>query len=288
AGSMSLHVQAARDVVQKIAQPLALSIEEAAAGIIRIAEEHMAGALRVVSVQRGFDPKDFALLCFGGAGGLHACALADQLGIGSVIFPVGSGAFSALGMLVGKRQSELSRSRRLALTAPDILDQLALMIDQLKVDAKKQLAGLELSFDTRLDLCYAGQGFHLSLPYQNDMQLLQQQFEDEHEASYGHRLQRPVEVMTVRLTAYADSEDMPWKMLKNTDQPPVSCASSHVYDVGDVPHYQRDELRPNHQIFGPALVLEDTATLWLDQGWKLEVSTHGHLILNRIISDSAS
>lgn len=281
AGNLPLDVEAARQAIAPVAQALGLSVEEAALGIIRIAEEHMAGALRVVSVQRGHDPETFSLLCFGGAGGLHACALAEHLGMQKVVLPVGSGAFSALGMLAGRRQGEFSRSHPFLLHGDEESYEMMQLFEGLKQDAAEQMPELDLNYLYQVDMRYQGQGFHLTLPFRQDIKALIDAFEVAHEKAYGHRLKRPVEMMTLRLTAYAETPELAWQQLGAAESGAEPCATSLVYNMGEVPHYARGELLCGHRISGPALVLEDTATLWLPEGWQLVVSEHGHLLLER-------
>lgn len=279
AGNLPLNLEAARRVIAPIAERLQLSIQKAAEGIIRIAEEHMAGALRVVSVQKGHDPEQFSMLCFGGAGGLHACALAEQLGIRKVILPVGSGAFSALGMLAGRRQGEFSRSHRLLLKDESLLQTAGTIFTQLEREAMAQMPGLRLEYRYQLDMRYQGQGFHLTLPFTKSPEDLAIAFNDAHEAAYGHRLDRNIEIMTLRLTASADTPELSWQPLVKAESDVQAIGEAPVYGVGRVPLYERRSLLHGHRITGPALVLEDTATLWLPQGWSLMVSLYGHLLL---------
>jgi N-methylhydantoinase A len=110
-GRMRLDPDAARAALARLAQAMGLSIEEAALGVVRLADEHMARALRVISVQRGLDPRDFILTSFGGAGGLHVCALAEALGMTRALVPVHAGVLSALGMLVTPAGRTLTRTR---------------------------------------------------------------------------------------------------------------------------------------------------------------------------------
>jgi N-methylhydantoinase A len=283
AGTMRLDVQAARAVFSRYGKALGLSPEAAAQAVIEIAEEHMAGALRVVSVQRGFDPADFALLCFGGAGGLHACALAEKLAMRKVIAPLASGAFSAFGMLVGRQQSEFSRSRRMAVRDSATQQELEGLFRELQSAATRQMQGLQLSFERRVDMCYVGQGFHLSIDvlHDDDMSALTRRFEDAHQQAYGHALERPLEIMTARLTAFVDR---PSPLLPGLDACAGAAARagcSEVFGVGETPHFRRPDLRPGAVYAGPALVLEDTATLWLAEGWEMRVSAHGHLLLEK-------
>ena len=281
AGSLPLDLQAARKAIQKMAVDFDMQAEELAEGIIRVAEENMAGALRVVSVQRGHDPRKFSLLCFGGAGGLHACNLAEQLQTSQVIVPVASGAFSALGMLTGRRQCDLSKTRRMALIDPSSGQQLEKLFAELKAQAQARMPNLNLSFEYFADLRYAGQGFHLTLPHQPNVAAMQQDFETAHEQTYGHRLEQGIEIMTVRLTAFADTPTLEMPALTSASGPVQPHAQSMVCGIGNVPHYLRPHLYPGHELSGPALILENTATTWLPAGWNLEVSPHGHLILQQ-------
>lgn len=283
AGRMSLDMVAARRAIATLAQVLNTTVEEAALGVVRIAEEHMAGALRVVSVQRGHNPEDFALLCFGGAGGLHACALAEHLGMRRVILPLGSGAFSALGMLAGRRQGEFSRSRRFLLDGGFRAEAAETLFAQLKREAAEQMPDMQLDYRCQVDMRYQGQGFHLTLPFDRDTEALIAAFAVAHEKAYGHRLERAVEIMTLRLTAAADTPELAWQRLADAREDAVPGGASSLHGVGRVSHYRRDLLLSGHRIKGPALVMEETATLWLPGGWRLTVSEYGHLLLEREI-----
>jgi len=282
AGSLPLNLQVTRKVFERYGEKLGLSSEAAAEAVLAIAEEHMAGALRVVSVQKGFDPADFSLLCFGGAGGLHACALADKLSMRRIIVPVASGAFSALGMLAGRQQSEFSRSRQLSISNAGTTAILAQQFETLQSEAEKQMQGLTLQYERRVDMRYQGQGFHLTIDVMDDdLSGLVSRFEAAHLQAYGHSLERDVEIMTLRLTAFVDRATPALPQLQASDKAAEIAGSSDVYGVGRVPHYRRSDLRPGCEYIGPALVLEDTATLWLAEEWNMRVSEHGHLLLKK-------
>ena len=288
AGSMRLDREAAYAVFTQFGQSLGLSAEEAASAVIDIAEEHMAAALRVVSVQRGYDPADFSLFCFGGAGGLHACALAEKLSMSKVIVPLASGAFSALGMLLGKQQSEFSRSKRLALKNSATAEHMQQLFMQMQAEASDQMHGLELHFEHYVDMRYVGQGFHLTIACSDDLEQLKRDFEKAHVQAYGHQLNRDMEIMTVRLTAFVDRPMPELPELVATDQPAQATAYSEVYGVGHIAHVLRDDLKPGLFYEGPMLVLEDIATLWLAKEWRMQVSKHGHLLLQKMdVNDTA-
>lgn len=290
AGSLMLDRQAAAEAFGRYGRALGLTATQAAQAVIEIAEEHMAGALRVVSVQKGYDPGEFSLLCFGGAGGLHACALADKLSMRKVIIPVASGAFSALGMLAGRQQSEFSRTRCMSIGHSDTAAALTTLFGELRDEARLQMPGLPLGFERRVDMRYVGQGAHLliSLPEGEeavDMALLQKHFEQAHHQAYGHLLERPVEIITVRLTACVDHADLVWPEMRTVKNEALPFTVTDVYGAGAVdavPAYQRKALLPGMMLNGPALVLEDIATTWLPVGWQLQLSLHGHLLLEKI------
>ncbi|MDQ6970001.1 MAG: hydantoinase/oxoprolinase family protein [Mariprofundus sp.] len=303
AGSMRLDLAAAHAACAAYGKALDLSAEYAAQAIVEIAEQHMAAALRLVSVQRGHDPADFSLLCFGGAGALHACALAEKLGMRNVIIPLGSGAFSALGMVLGKQQSEFSRSRRLALADQHTPASLRELFAEMEAEAAQEMGGLQLNFEYAVDLRYVGQGFHLSIAWEpaghdlpgglsgvlsdglsGDLGDLAQRFETAHQQAYGHQLDRPIEIMTARLTAFVDRPVPVLPELEASAKAASAMAYSKIWlmDAGQssqAAHYRRRDIMPGVFYAGPALVLEDTATLWLAEGWQMHASKHGHLLL---------
>jgi len=286
AGNMPIDTGRAEQAVAGLGNEFGMNSVEMARGILRVAEEKMAGALRVVSVQRGYDPKNFALLCFGGAGGLHACSLAESLDIPDVVLPVASGAFSALGMLSSQRRCNVSQTHRIELNikhacaVKDITTEAERIFSRLEILARQRMPGLQPSIERAVDMRYRGQGFHLTIPYANNMDELVSHFTRAHAQAYGHTLGQAVEIMTLRLAATAKT-----KRIRLPELPPAASPlkpSGHANtEAGRTPHYRRDLLRPGHLLTGPALILEDTATLWLPPCWHLEVSPHGHLLLAR-------
>ena len=281
AGRMPLHRELALAACAQFGAPLGMNAEQAASAIIALANEHMLGALRVVSVQRGIDPADLALFCFGGAGGLHACALAEALGMQRIVLPLASGAFSALGMIVGKRQADLSQSRRIRLTDQRQAGaELEMIFTELEQRARQQLPDLSLQCSRSVDVRYAGQGFHLSLPY-DDIASLQQHFHQAHRQYYGHTLSQPVEVMTARLRAIADTPVLQWRPLAPQSGELSVSGTSEIYAIGQVSHYCREAMGAGAHLSGPALILEDTSTFWLHAGWHVRVDDYGHLIAER-------
>jgi len=281
AGNMPIDAAKAGQSVAELGKQFDMDTMDMARGIIRVAEENMAGALRVVSVQRGYNPKAFALLCFGGAGGLHACALAESLGTSKIILPVASGAFSALGMLAGQRQCNVSQTHRVVLTDKTAANKVKRIFTRLETQARQRMPGIKVSIERTVDIRYQGQEFHLTIPYVDNMDELAMQFTRAHSEAYGHTLKQPVEIMTLRLNAVADTEKVRLPELPPAASPIKPSGHSVISEAGKTLHYRREELRTEHKITGPALILEDTATLWLAADWQLAVSPHGHLILAR-------
>jgi len=165
-GNMSLDIAATKKAMEKLALELGCSPEEAAKGVIKLADEHMARALRVISIQRGIDPRPFALMTFGGAGGLHVCALAEALGIETAIIPVNSGVLSAFGMLAAPRSRELSRSLLGVLTSIPVeqIEQGFLsMVEQGQAELMAEGVMLnDITVNYSVDLRYVGQSYTLA------------------------------------------------------------------------------------------------------------------------------
>ncbi|WJW75760.1 hydantoinase/oxoprolinase family protein [Thiohalobacter sp. IOR34] len=282
-GSMRLDVEAARRALQRIASPLGLSVEAAAEGVLRIANEHMVRALRVISVERGLDPADFVLTSFGGAGGLHVCALAEALGVRRALVPVHGGVLSALGMLAAPRGRQLSRTlaRPLADCDPRHLQaQFAALIEQgSSALAAEGLAPEALQVERSLDLRYVGQSYTLNLPWQADPARLAEAFHAAHAVRYGHRLEAPVELVNLRVGLRGPRPGLRLGAPAVEMARPVR-ASLHGIG-GEVPVWPRATLAPGERLEGPALITESVSTTLLAPGWRAEVDAVGNLLLSR-------
>ena len=163
--------------------------------------------------------------------------------------------------------------------------QLQSLFAELEHEAALQMPGLALSFERRVDMRYAGQGFHLMIPLADgpaiNLPALAEQFCAAHDKVYGHRLARAVEIMTVRLTAFVARPELIWPPLPAAKSS-APCTMVEVHGAGEVCCYRREDLAAGSRIDGPALVIEDIATLWLPAQWRLQLSLHGHLLLERI------
>ena len=288
-GSMELDVSAARKAIESLANKLNLDIEKLAEGIVRLANEHMARALRVMSVQRGIDPRQLTLVSFGGAGGLHVCALAEALSMRQALVPVHAGVLSALGMLVAPRARYLSQ------TLNDLVDNIVdsdldKAIQAMFSPAKDALLqeGLEeqdLQTEPSVDLRYHGQSYTLNIPWMGKTKTVGQ-FHVEHERRYGHRLTQPVELVTVRVKVSGKSQtlkesDASLIVNKSKTTKVETAETITIYGIGQpVPVMHRDSLSARQIIIGPALITETVSTTFIQQGWQGEVDQVGNLALS--------
>ncbi|MDH3947360.1 MAG: hydantoinase/oxoprolinase family protein [Gammaproteobacteria bacterium] len=282
-GKMRLNVPAARHAMQSVAQPLGLSPEQAAEGVVRIANEHMAHALRVMSVQRGIDPRGLTLVSFGGAGGLHVCALAESLGMQQAMVPIHAGVLSALGMLVAPRSRQLSRTRIARLVSMPH-EQIDAVYAELEAQGRQELiaegvAGVEIEVRRSLDLRYEGQSYYLNLPW-NDISSCEEAFHRLHAERYGHELDLPVELVNLRVGLASRPTPLVLTSLS------VEASSSPYGQVSlygvEAPAavYARAGLVAGQQLTGPALITETISTTYLAPDWRCDVDSAGNLLLS--------
>jgi N-methylhydantoinase A len=283
-GHMRLDEAAARAAVARVAQPLGLSLEAAAAGIISVANEHMVRALRVMSVQRGVNPGELTLTCFGGAGGLHVCALAEALGMHRALVPVQAGVLSALGMLVAPRARYLSHTlNRLLVQVDD--EALQSEIDALAAQGRAALieegvaeAGIEVV--PSVDLRYRGQSYAINLPWRGGRSTAED-FHARHETLYGHRLHQPVELVTLRAKIRSAGTAIPLaSAARSARQAEPALVRLAGIDT-PVPVHSRDDLVAGLSLEGPALIIETVSTTFVAPGWTCRLHDSGSLLLSR-------
>lgn len=285
-GKMALDVKAAEKSLTKLAESLGSGMLAAARGVIALANEHMARALRVISVQRGYNPRDFTLCCFGGAGGLHVCALAESLGMNRALIPANGGVFSAYGMLVAPPQRQLSRTLQAPLATMDhshLNTALAELATKGEAQLRSEGAAGALSTVCSLDLRYQGQSFYLNLPYEAGASAssLTAAFHDAHEQAYGHAMNLPVELVNIRIAVTAKAPPLPQPQATPQDEPPVNAQHVELVDLGFTQICQRETLPVNEIVTGPAIVCERVATTLVAHGWHAHQDHYGHLHLNK-------
>ena len=282
-GEMQLDLGAARQALQTVAERLDLSLEQAAEGVIRIANEHMAHALRVMSVQRGIDPRALTLVSFGGAGGLHVCALAESLGMRQALVPMHAGVLSALGMLVAPRSRQLSRTHIVRLAEINEA-QIVTVLTELGNQGRAELyaegvAQADIELQPSLDLRYEGQSYYLNLPWQQDLVACERAFHRYHLERYGHELDLPVELVNLRLGLRAAAPALKLKPLADA-APGVPHDTISLYGVAQAAAvFARQDLAAGQQLRGPALITETVSTTYLAPGWECRVDASGNLLL---------
>ena len=286
-GGLSLNKEAVMPAMKSLATQLELtSAEQVATGIIQIANEHMSGALRVISVQKGHDPKDFVLVCFGGAGGLHVCDLADSLKMRSALVPIHAGVLSALGMLTAKPGRQLSKTLAVLL-AEQSVSGLEHEFHHLANQGMAALLAEGLSKDSiqiikSLDLCYQGQSFTLNIEWKEDIDQAIKEFHQQHKQRYGHHLDIPVELINVRSRVCSQTPTFHIPQL-TTDKPAQPREHTRIYGTEKpVAIWWRDDLVFDQQIIGPAIVMETVSTTFIDSGWECRVDQIGNLLLKKI------
>lgn len=282
-GSMALDLAAAQRALGTLGDALGISMIEAASGVIRLANEHMSRALRVISIEKGYDPADFTLCCFGGAGGLHVCELAAALGMRRALIPCNGGVLSAFGMLVAPRQRQLSRTLNVPLDSAcqqRINTELAQLeshgCDELLAEG---VAAAGIRAQSSLDLRYQGQTFTLNIPWADCPEAAARAFHRHHELSYGHRLDHPIEVVNVRLAVAAavEAPSLPTPVLRQ-----AQTITSLVTGIPQpVEHIERDAMVPDRIYDGPLLITEPVATSFVEPGWQGLRDAFGNLHLSR-------
>ncbi len=291
-GGMKLDAAAARAAVAAVADQIRKTPEEAALAIVRILNNNMVGALRSVLTERGLDPRDFALMAFGGAGPVHVSDLMVEAGIPEGLVPNFPGQFSAFGFLMTDARIDLERTAQMTSYAFD-LDRANRVKSELSAEATESLKAQGYQRDIRLTCAfearYFGQNHELEIPVAFDRftpETIERMWDDFHAihlARFNFNIPgEKIETVTLKVTAFAVNEhpELP-HVAPATEPPPVRTRRPVVYEAGalDTPVYDRDTLRAGHSINGPALVEEAASVTVLRPGQRLTVDTWGNLRL---------
>ncbi len=241
-----------------------LSVDEFSAGVVRVVNANMEKAIRVVSVERGHDPRQFALVAFGGAGAMHACELAVSLRIPKVIVPAYPGALSALGILISdvvKDQSRTVLIRAQKLPKDDLDKIFAELHKEVEAELSKEDWKGSAAFERSVDVRYRGQGYEINVPYGDDMLA---SFHSEHQRRYGHSSpEHEVELVTVRLRARVASPEKLENMKIETGAGKLQASVASVWFAGKrvkTKVWPRDQLKAGRRYRGPAIITEYSAT----------------------------
>ncbi len=278
-GHMTVDVDAARRAFAPLAAAMQTDVETVAAGALAIATEHMAQALRVISLYRGHDPRAYALCCFGGAGGLHVCDLAEALGMQRAVVPEMAGVLSALGMLAAPREYVLTHSVNQP-WPPDeqTRSRMRELRETLVETGRRRLGHPEAEVRVRLHLRYVGQTHALVVPA-DDWSAVSERFREAHQSAYGFVMNRPIECVSMEVAVREASPSLTWPVTVVPGRTP-QFQTVHG-QARPVPVWPRQALAPGQTLSGPAIVTDAVGTLWLKPGWILARHALGHLQLRR-------
>jgi N-methylhydantoinase A len=280
-GEVVLRRDLSEKALNALGKKVGLNAEETALGIVRVADAEMVRALRVISVERGLDPRDFALLAFGGAGGMHACTLAEELGMSTVLVPRAGGVLSALGLAISDLRRDYVRPHLADLAEVKAAEMKGVFEDM--ESAAKDLEGPEHT--RRADLRYRGQSFELTVEAEKpfEVEKLEERFHAAHEQRYGYRMEdEPVELVNLRLIA-----TVPIEKPELEESPPEGDAERErrEADFGgewiEVPILDRERMGKGSEVEGPAIVEFKESTCVVRPGWRGAVDGVGTLVLEK-------
>ena len=296
-GAMKLDAAAARKAVETVGKKLGRSAEETALAMVRIANNNMVGALRSVLIERGLDPRDFALLAFGGAGPLHINDLMDDAGIPSGIVPNYPGQFSAFGFIMtdarvdAMRTVQMTSKRFDQARATEVLQSL---VSSGLEDLKAQGYTKNIEVHRSVELRYLGQNYELEVPIPFDRfdatttPKVWEAFHQLHQARFGFNIPREIiEVITIKATVVSLTEKPAFKTIgkgsgaKPVGKRPITFTSGTV----ETPVYDRGALKEGDAITGPAVVEEPASVTVLNPGRKLKVDAYGNLLIGKLAGE---
>lgn len=295
-GDMEIRKDLAVKAIKPIADALGVSVKRAAAGIIDIVNENMYGALRLVSVEQGYDPRDFALIGFGGAGPLHANALGRLMNSWPVIIPPGPGVLCAYGDVTTRVRDEASRTfiRRFANTSPAELTKIYknLEAQALKTLEKEGVPKKDRTLTYQADIRYSGQGLQLTVDFKladlksKGLSVIGDPFDEMHKQLFTFALDADKEIVNLRAVAQGKSAEIEARKLpKSGSRKPAAAAivgTSKVYMDGkdmEATLYRRDQLKAGNKVQGPAVVLEMDSTTVILAGHTGNVDEYGNILI---------
>ena len=297
-GEMGLQADAAHDgVAERCARPLGMDPVECAHGIVEIANAAMTNALRIITVRRGYDPRDIAMVAFGGAGPLHANRLCEEMNIPLLIVPPSPGTASALGLLVTELRHEFSQTNIMRRGHEDI-EAINRQFELMETAGgaaltRDGLAGADIVFVRQIETRYAGQSFELAIECgpglltHADLDAVHEAFHAEHRRTYGHGYpQEPTELVNFRTTAIGKIAKPRLREIAITETPASSARkarrSVHFRRAGgfvETDIYDRVKLGAGHHFSGPAVIEEMDATTVIEPGYQVEVDSFGNLLV---------
>ncbi|MEO0607945.1 MAG: hydantoinase/oxoprolinase family protein [Pseudomonadota bacterium] len=296
-GAFKLDREAAKAAVQTVADALGLNVYQAAAGIIDIVNENMFGALRMISVQQGYDPRDFALMGFGGAGSLHSNAVAKLMGSWPVIVPRSPGVLCAVGDATTQARAEASRShskRRSDTSSQEIAGVLQEMGNAVREELENDgAASGDITIKFQADVRYHGQAFEIPMDIEFDsfatggLETLVEAFDAEHKRMFTFNMDAEHEVVNLRAIALGKALELPAIEIETGNGDPTGAVvrDHQIYMNGDMMPakiYDRDRLKAGDIISGPAIVVEMDSTALIHAGCQALVDQFGNIIINLV------
>ena len=282
--------QASAAIGDRIARPLGLSLHAAARGVLAIVENNMLGAIRIVSVERGHDPRGFTLVAFGGAGPLHGCALADLLGITRVLIPPAPGVLCAEGLLGAELKAGFSRTllRRDPVPAAEIEAAFAdLTRRAMAWLAEEDVEAADRRVLRRVSLRYAGQGSELVVPWTDSIEAAEAAFVQAHRQAFGFTLEAPCELVTADVEA-TGALPGPAPVSLAPDRGTAAWTTTKLFlpdGPRQVPLIAREALGAGARFCGPAILTQLDSTTLVPAGWAGEVLAAGSLLLRRATAE---
>ena len=292
---LMLDKEAAFSVLDRLGRSIGISAYEAASGVIRVANAVMERALRRISVERGYDPRKYTLVPFGGAGSLHACALAELLGIEKIFIPRYPGVLSAVGLAMANSTFEISQA---------VLEQIQYVVDQpekLERITDEMATTVRHAFHSDssglrirawLDLRYAGQSYELEVPLElpvcpRSILHTQNEFHKEHMRRFGYNMEeRALEVVTIRMQGERMSAKPEWTPGTIGSGEPENTAFCDVWIEGEgmrpVPCVEREALLPGKKLIGPLIVVQYDTTILVNAQWEMSTDVHRNILLWRM------
>jgi len=294
-GTLALKPELARAAIaSKIAGPLGMTVEEAALGIHRVVNAQMTEGIRLVSIRQGFDPRNFALVPLGGGGGVHAAALADDLGITRIIVPRHPGVLSAAGLLAASIEHEVAMAfpRQIeGLSPADLAPTLAELEEACrKLMAKEALGERPIETQHFADVCYDGQSHYLEVPLRlsepDPIRLLYEDFVAAHDRVFGHSTRSPARIVNLRTIQLVRSA-----ALGQSDQPAAGAGTGRKKErralfagapgAIEAAVYERDRIAADGRIEGPAIIEQADTTTLVPEGWSARPDAGGVLVMTR-------
>ena len=281
-GELKLDTDAAHEALARLADAADLPDAAAAArGVYRVANANMTRAIRAVTVERGHDPRKFGLVAFGGAGPMHAAALADALDVETVVVPRACGVLSALGLLGADEKHDASRTRR-SLAADVDPEEAEAVFAELEAEALADVSDPAAATVARAaDLRYHGQSFELTVPVDDPLSVpaTVDRFHAAHERTYGYRMDEPVELVTLRTTAVVERQAPATRYAAAGDPDRGSRRANFGGEFHETPVYAREALAAGSTVDGPAVLEQAESTVVIPPAWAGRVRDDGTLVL---------